>query len=305
MTFEIVSIDYEHTLGATAGTLQIPFEVDTPIHGILMTLKFLQAGAGLPSISDLVTQWGSAVKIKSGGAEIYSTSIADLHHLLGLATPNRVAVHESDGTGADNHVMNASFPIPLAPFNWGLPLHPDFGLKPKDKSVVLELSYPADANDMDNRALSISAISLVGKTPTRVMERLTRNLTPSATGWDNYIKLPSGNNISLYDLAFFQTTALSAGTTTDATSLEQISLELASDETSIKKVNARALHWNLGNLSLTATSPEESGNYVYMPTSPLGSFEWAIPLPKDARLNINAGVADAIRFYGGIVRPLV
>jgi hypothetical protein len=300
----IVNSLNDETFGATAGTIQHGFKTEKPIHGILATMHFLQDGATLPTISHMVTQFGSELSVKAGGKNVFSLSVADLHHLLGHAMPNRIAVHQSDGTGADNHVMSVSFPIPLGPFAWGFPIHPDFGVDPSLDTVSVKLDYPADANNIDGRELYLDYITLEGKKPKYFVERITRNYTAGATGWGHYVDLPYGRDVRLLDHYFWMTSSLAAGTTTDATSIEQLSLELNQTEKYLIKVNTDSLQFNAGNLSLTATSPEESLYYLYAPTSKLGEIDGAIPLIEQARYHYYAGVADAIRCNSGVIRPL-
>lgn len=304
MPTHFLSVEKDRTGGAVVATLSFNVGGDVPVHELFVTMQFLQNGATLPTIANVLTQFATTVTVKQGTKTIVSGTATDLFHIMNLAHMTGLAVHQSNATGADNHAMVITLPLPLGPIGMTNDLHPDFGLNPKNGTITVDLLVPADGNAIDTRKYSVGYASMVGKTPTRVITRVTRNITSSATGDGQYIGLPNGPKVELYDVAFFQTTALTAGTTTDATSIESLSLEINKSEYGLVDIYSPMMQSNLGNLSLLATVPQVSGTYLYFNLNRPHEVDAAIPLTADARININAGVADALRCLVGIIEPL-
>lgn len=304
MAIQISNEVHEEAYGAVAGTIQQALTGKDPVHGLILNMDALQDGAVVMDISDVVTQVASAITVKAGGAEVFSLSGADLHHLLGMAMPSSYNVLQHDGTGGDGDGISCSLPIPLGPFSHGNAFHPEFGLDPKKEDIVVQVDFPADANEIDTRLFNLEVISLLGKTPNKYIERVTRNKTFNAVGWGQYEDLPDGPNVSLYDLYFYQTSAFTDATASIASGIERLSLQVNKTEVGIKKLHTRSLQYLIGNLSLTLGAIEHPAQYIYGALNPLGEYEYSIPLNDDARFEFEAGVAEAIRTLCGIIRPL-
>jgi len=297
-----MTLETERSGGSGQGLVQFEFSTDEPIHEIFVAMKFLEV-TDLPTIAEVLTQFATTITAKQGSRSVLSMSAADLWHTLNLARAGGLAAHQTDGTGADNAVNSIVMPIPLAPLGIFNDINPEYGLDPKVSSVVLDLVVPADSA-LDNRKYTVMYASVEGKRPTRVIDRITRNYTAPATGDGQYIKLPSGADVSLYDLAMFQTTGLTAGTTTDAVGVTSVSLEINQEEQGLVDVYSLGIQSNLRNLSQAASSPAESSTYMYWNPNRPHLSDMSIPLPKDARISYNAGVAEAVRFFGGIDRKI-
>jgi len=301
MALEIINVETDRAGGAVLATHQFEWKSDKPVHGFRLTMQFLQDGATLPTIANVLTQMATDITVRQGGMW-FSMSATDLYHFLRQASGFNYTVHQSDGTGADNHSMSISLDVPLAPLSGQFWLDEEYGLDPANGTIVVELTVPADANNLDTRKYTLTAFSLKGKNPTKCIQRVSRNLVPAGTGDGSYIDLPSGGDVMLYDIAFFHTTALTAGTTSDVTTIESLSLEINQTEAFVVDLFGLATQVTLGNLSLAATSPAEPATYIYQPLNPIGRTDWSIPLTQKARFNINAGDTNAIRCLSGIIR---
>jgi len=299
---EYITVLKDYAAGAVVETIQIEMKTDKPIHEIYVTMT-CDADTDLPTIAEMLTQFATTITVKSGGASVVGMSAIDLWKMMSQARPAGIAAHQSDGTGADNHIHPITIPIPLGPIGVFDDVHPDYGLDPRNKTVIVQLEIPADAA-ITERFYTIGFVSIEGKYPTKVVTRMTRTFTAAATGEGMFVDLPSGPDSKLIDVAFFQTTSLQAGSTTDATGIESFSLEINNVEKHLVDVLGLQLQTNTGNLSLAASSPRTYLTYLYWNPSPPNSDEYAIPLPQTARININAGVAEALRFFGGVTRKL-
>lgn len=296
------AVDKELAGGAVVARHQFEFTTDEPVHEVIATMSFAEA-TDLPTLAEVLTQFATTITLKQGSRAIIAMSATDLYHMMNLARPNGIAAHQTDGTGADNHVNSIALPIPLGPIGFNTDVNPEFGLDPSKGTIVLELAIPADAA-LDGRLYTVEFLSVEGKKPTKVIERVTRNLTSGATGDGHYIDLPSGADVELYDVAMFQTTALTAGSTSDLVGIDSFSLEINQTEGKLVDVYTRGIQSNLGNLSQAASSPKVSATYIYMNLNEPHKADMSIPLPQKARINLNMEVAEAMRFFGGIIRKL-
>jgi hypothetical protein len=302
MPLSYLTVEKDRAGGAGAATIQFEVKSDAPIHELLLSMQFLEV-TDMPTLAEVLTQLASSITVKSGGSSVFGMSATDLWHMMNLARAGGIAAHQSDATGADNAIMAITVPIPLGPLGTHHDVHPDYGLDPRNKTIIVELEIPAD-NALDARKYTLGFLSIDGKYPKKVVTRMTRNLTASATGDGQYIDLPSGPDAMLVDVAFFQTTALTAGTTSDVTGIESFSLEINQIETALVDIYGIQAQMNLRNLSLAASTPANPATYLYWNPNRPYSDEYSIPLPQKARININAGVAEALRFFGGITRNL-
>jgi len=304
MAINVLGILNEKSYGSGATTITEPIEIGEPIVQLNLTMKFLQNGATLPTIDNVLTQFATTIRVKQDGIPVFNMSAKDLWALDILAYNLNGLGHISDGTGADNQVMFATLVIPFGPVAYPYDIVPDICLPVPRINTTVELDVPADGNNLDNRKLSITAITLPEAAPRAYIERVTKSVTPSGTGWGTYVSLPYGAPYKLFDIFAWQTTNLSDGTTSDVTTIEQIALEKNEKPYRINQINIETLQYNLGNLSGSASSPLIGDEYLYFPLCPNGKIEHAIPLDGPSRIAIYAGDTNALRMVPGLLHAV-
>ena len=303
MVVQLKGLEEERDGGAVATKQQFEFTVDDSIHEVFVTMKF-DEDTDLPTIAEVLAQFATTITLKQGSRSVFSMSAVDLWKMMMLARPGGIAAHQTDGTGADNHVNSIVLPIPLGPIGVFNDIHEDYGLDPANGTIVLDLDIPADGNGLDERLYTVQYATVKGAHPKKIIERITRNITPSATGEDKIVELPDGPDVILHDFAAFQTTSLTAGSTTDAVGINDFSLEINQTESDLIDVYSLGIQSNLRNLSQAASSPAVPGTYMYWNGNQPHSNEHGIPLAKSARINFQADVAEAMRFFPGIERKI-
>lgn len=301
MPIELTSYITEASLGAVAQTYTEDFKPSSPVSALIVTLHFLQNGATLPTIAHVLAQFGSEMRVKRDGSEIFRANPSDLHYWQALAMRTVMGAHISDGTGADDHVMTYSVMVPFGRWSRGLCVDKEYGLRPPDVSLDFELVIPADANNIDTRVISVVGVEITDAAPAAYIARLVKTATPAGTGWDTYINLPYGAPYSLAGLFFFQTTGFVAGTTTDTTTIEAFRLEKNEKVAELEVDPFDALVRLHGNLSAAATSPLIGDLYAYLNLLQHRDPTLAIPLDAPSRLNFNAGDTNALRVIPEVI----
>lgn len=301
MPIQIEEIIFEEAYGATASFFSEKLEIDIAVNAIALTMKFNQAGAVLCTLAEVLTQMATTISVKVKGKEIFNMSATDLFKLNQFLAKSPTCLVMSDGTGADNHIMSATLIIPLGLEIELNELNGDYGLDPRKQTVIVGVDFPADGNKVDVRKLTISAIGVHGASPTKLVKRSTTNKTPTAANDAQIIDLPYGDGEVLADIFVFQTTGLSAGTTTDTKTLEKIAVQLSTTDVYLVDVNSELFDYFNRNLSQTATSPTIPDTYLYMPLGHGKDKYDGIPLDKAARIRFEAGDTNALRFMHGVI----
>jgi len=295
----------KRSLETSASTLTETINTSDPIHQINLSMTALQDGTTQPSISDLLTQLGSTINVKVDGSSIYSTSPTDLYYLNGLAYDRRLpSRYAGTGSGADNQVNVIGLTIPFTREYYPYSIDSNLALDTSDKTIELEVDYPADGNNTDTR--EITAVAMIepdGDTQGWV-ERRTKTLSSPSTGWGNEVDLPTIGNQFLYDATFFQTTNITDGTTTDTTSIEQLRFLINERTDIINSINLEALQILNGMEGTSSGDQVVPDNYARWTADPTKTLENLIPLEEDVKIDINAGDTNEIRVIPGIImRP--
>jgi len=301
MTLVFNEIIHEEAYGATASFFSEEVKHSDPINVVLLTMKFLQDGATLPTIANVLTQFGSNIKIKIGGRTAFDMSPTDLYKLMQFLNRAPILCHVSDGTGTDDHVMSATLIVPLGLEVDLQKINGDYGIDPSKAKVVVEVDFPADANNIDTRKLSIVTVGVVGKKPVKYVRRTTTNFTPNAANDSQFVDLPYGSGEILVDVFAYQTTSLGDGTTSDIKTIEKIAVQLNTNDIYLADIDSEAFEFYLRNMSALATSPEISSDYLYIPLGDGNDKYNGIKLDQQARFRITAGDTNATRLMHGIV----
>ena len=294
----------EKTLGATADTLSEEWVDKSPINAILLQMKFAQNGATLPTKANVLTQFGSEIRVTYGGKTIFKMSPTDLFELMQRLSKKNLVLHISDGTGADNHIMTAQLIIPFGKHIDFDRLNGKYGLDPTKKTVAIEIDYPADGNNIDGRKLTIAGIEVVGSSPNKYIQRNSVTKTPNSTTETAYHDLPNGSNIVLQDLFIYQTTSLGDGTTSDIETIEKIWLEQNTEAVLGDLLNAEFFRHMEPNLSATATAPAFNSDYIYRNFASYENDYEGFKLDKSTRIAFQFGDTNDIRIIAGIEYPL-
>ncbi len=214
------------------------------------------------------------------------------------------------GGGADNQVVNMTYPIPLGP--WASPVKGlfDFGIdsrfglrNPSRGNVEFRLAWPADGNNIDTR--SIELIGLYETQPASdyqgMLSTVERVITPTAVGKRRAIEISYPDMIGIWDYLLFQTTERSAGITTDDRTFETIA-----------EFYENRIAGLLGDMDpevFGAVFAQEGGNaateddeFLYVPRYERKDSRFLFPRSNTFALEVDFGVADAARMHVGVIR---
>jgi len=296
---DTVALDFP--LEAIATTKQIPYKGTKPFNGLNLTFKYLQAGATLETISDVLTQMGTYFVIKQGNKLVFKMSITDLFNYWMIEQKTILQAAVGDATGADNHVSYFTIPVTLSfgllPEQWSDKL----GLDPKDGKIVFEFVIPADANEIDNRTVTVTVFNIDDSKPKSYIRRVEFKHTFAKADDDNLVPLASKVGMKLCELFYYQTTSLEAGSTTDAEGLETISLEKGTFPFKVMDLNPKQFAVKHGASSKTAQTTLIPHTYRCIRFTSLAKPSEGIPLEGEMSWNFKTGVAEAHRFFNGLL----
>lgn len=200
-----VIVPFETVTADTIDTKDLPVN---PISFLLLTIKFLSAGANTkPTLANILAMI-DRLTVRFRGNNIISLSGEDLHaytyFLLGKI-PHRVNVAD-----LDNSVMSYTFVIPFSRRLWD----PNEAFPASSRgNLTLELDWASSFTNLDNATWGLEAIELPEAQPAQFLRCTTLTHTPAATG-DNDIQLPIGNPLLMILL---WGTTIPTGTTTTRT----------------------------------------------------------------------------------------
>lgn len=300
MDTDIVRVLNRYSMGTSAATYTQRINVTSPISHVLVSMTAVQNGTTAEDTAGALAQLGSNVQIKVDGTAVYSASPLDTYNANfywygGL--PNTIGI----GTTTDNEVLTVGFAIPFGRVYSGFAGDEQLALDTAGVSVEFEITYPADAGQIDGRLLSVAVVTHPGLQTRGHIERQVRTISSPATGWDNIVDLPYGQDIFLYDSVFFQTTELDAGTTTDTTTIEQLKLELSAKTRKVNELNGEFFAlFNFDGSDSNADIVDDK--YMYVNFDGRKDLRDVIRLDQPARWNIEAGDTNAIRVIPGILR---
>lgn len=298
---ETIQFQTRKAYGATANSIIKKIDVKDPISHIILSMTASKSAGTTSTVAEVLAQMATKIEVKVDGRGVYVASAADTYHGdYFWYKQNMPSMINNDST-TDNQIVTAGIIIPFGrvwPGAW-LTADPLLALETVGRSIETEVTFPADAGELDTRLLTQTAIIHPGMNSRGFIERQVRTLTPPATGFDKIVDLPHGPGVSLYDLEGFQTTALNAGSTSDVTGIEQIKLEQGARETSINTFNweqASILNGQVGDTDMI------DDKYGYITWDGRLDLKDVKRLDIPSRFNVNAGDTNLFRLLPGILR---
>lgn len=288
----------EDAYGTTASEFTETIPKGVTAHALMIVMQFLQNGANIPTLSDVLTQLGSEIELAVGNKVMMKLSPTDLHEYLTRQMGIHSIVPINDGTGADNQIMELRFPVPLAPIikDSKRLMHPEYGLD-GSKDVAFKLTYPADGNKIDNRKFTLYAISIDGATPRKIVEIEENTVTFTGTGTGQRLTLSQRTEKKLREIMFKQTSYLGEGLTADAMTIEEIAYQEANEDVLFFDIPIRHLPELLEGTSGSAITMLHDDQYpivrFYDESDPYSVKQ----LTDSSSLVVKVGVAEAVTYW--------
>ncbi len=300
----------EEPLLTTASQLNIKVDKGTKAHLILIHMNFLQDGVTKPVLLDALNQMATQITISKGSSELLKFDPTEYYewfirkfHIDGLAIAN-------EGTGADNDAMDFVLPIILAPIDkdaikFGkLPLlQKDFGMSDKESWSIL-IEYPADANELDVRKITVYAIAIPGDTPSKICMYRSTTTEALSVGEDQKLSLSQLASHMLYEWVLKQTSYLSEGDNTDVRTIETISYAEGQEKSGLDTVRLE----HASNPVYLADN-EDDGVIVHDDQYQIVEFHHSDDYSTSQKLTVNSvllcevGVAEAVTYVQRLISP--
>lgn len=304
MTLEFIPEVSEESFGAVAKVITTEFKSVEAFNGVLLTMKYLQDGATLETIAEVLTQFATTITLKVGGKIAFKMSPTDLFNINQILADKLLLAHMTDGTGADNQFHTITLFIPFGLETELTKLEKKYGLDAGKNKVVLELAVPADGSKVDTRLLTVTAVTVKGSSPTHFVRRVLEAFSPKNANETQYVSLPCGNGEILVDITFWQTTSLGAGTIADTQTIEKVAIQENAKDVCLLDVTVEAFYARMGNLSRTVTLPAMIDNYINIPLGSEGNKYDGFKLAGKNRLRFTAGDTNATRLLLGILEKV-
>ena len=296
----------EEAYSASADQFVLKIKKGTVTNLIRLTLQCLQDGATQPTTSDFLAQLGTTIEIAIGNKVIQSFTPAEYYEYILRKLDITGIGFITDGTGADNHFAQFMLPIFLCPQDKEAIdfMNPDYGFD-GSKEVNITITYPADANEIDTRLLTLDSISIPKSTPSKVMEFEEITKTFGSTGKDQELGLSQNTLKKLYEIFIKETSYMSEGATTDQSTIREIAYQESNEDVHFHDMRLDHLT-DFIYLSGAETTGDilVDDQYKILPFHHQNSAENSLPLAGTSRLVVNVITAEALTYTQLRIAPL-
>jgi len=305
LTEERINKKLEEAYETTADEFNMTIEQGVKANKLRFIMRFLQAGATLPTLNEILTQFASYIEIAIGTTTLLKVTPTEFYEYLVRKKNENGIGFIYDGTGADNHVMILIFELPLCPLDKNEMnfMNKDYGFD-GSKDVSVTVNYPADGNKVDGRVLDVYAVSEPDSNPTKIIEWEELTKTYTATGDKQDLGISQDPNNKMFEIVFKQTSYLSEGLTAFTRTIEKISyVEGKKAKLFFDKLLE---HFNgiIKSDSFTTGAMRHDDQYVIVPFYHGNDAETSQQLVQNSALSVTVGVAEAVTYIQIRTLPL-
>ena len=296
----------EEPYSASASQFTLTISEGTKTNMLLLVLRAVQDGATQPTTSDFLAQLGSEIEIAIGNKVIQTFDPAEYYEYLLRKLGITGIGFITDGTGADNHIAQFILPIFLAPQDKSVVnyMNKEYGFD-GSKKVSITITYPADANELDGRLLTLYSVSIRGSNPSKVLEYEQITKTFSATGKDQVLLLSNNAQKRLFEVFIKETSYMSEGAITDQSTIREVAYQVDNEDVEFHDMR-------LDHLTefIYLSGAETTGDlliddqYKILPFHSENDSENSIQLQKTSQLIVNVITAEALTYTQLRLSPL-
>ena len=295
--------------GADSFKLVIPKGVKT--HLLLIHLKGFQNGGTQQVLSDILAQIAGTITISIGNTVVLKLTPSEYMQYL-IRKIGVIGMGSAvEGTGADNDVFHFTLPLVLCPLDkdaikyGGYPLlQKGYGFDGgKEISVLIE--YPADANEIDTRVLTVYSIGIPNDSPSKVVEWKSTTTPALTVAEDQKLGISQNPAKMLFELFLKQASYLVEGDNTDVRTIETIAYLEGNEpkhfpETRLEDF-ARPFYEADG---LDTADARYTDQYQILEFHDSDDADSSITLKDNSQLSVEVGVAEAITYVQRLITPL-